>query len=410
MYKVDLFLFGSVEAHTMTITTAYKCPLNPDYVVVRIRSDEPAPSRPLHIGILIDTSGSMEGERMIAVKRTLHAARSLWTPTDKCTLVGFSETATIYQSACTMDEAGATAFYVSVDSMSAMGCTNLSAGLSALYSCSPSYDGVILLTDGVVNRGVSSIQGLQALCGSRQVIHALGYGADHSRTLLRKIATAGRGSYTYVDSDEILPLAIGNIMSDARGEVLRDISILVSPSWTSAEPATNPLSSKYHVGNIISGRDYWCVFRGEGECVVKCLVGGDVHESVEVQAPPVAAEVQEQIMRARVATLLEKTTTAIEEQRRIPQEEIAALLTELDGLSPPLRSRPLILTFIAQLTEASTTTTATPHAAARVAAATTILTTQRGIYSTVIEDPAALYTFCSPVQRATSQTVHNAYM
>jgi hypothetical protein len=394
----------------MTITTAYKSPSNPDYVVVRIRSDEPAPSRPLHIGILIDTSGSMEGERMIAVKRTLHAARSLWTPTDKCTLVGFSETATIYQSACTMDEAGATAFYVSVDSMSAMGCTNLSAGLSALYSCCQVYDSIILLTDGVVNRGVTSIQGIQALCGPRQVIHALGYGADHSRTLLRKIATTGCGSYTYVDSDEILPLAIGNIIADARGEVMRYLSILASPSWTSAEPATNPLSSKYYVGNIISGRDYWCVFHGEGECVVKCLVSDEVHETVEVQAPPMAAEVQEQILRARVATILEKTTTAIEGQQPIPREEIAALLTELNSLPAALLSRPLILTFVAQLTEASTTTTSTPHAAARVAAATTILSTQRGIYSTATEDPAALYTFCSPVQRATAQTVHSAYM
>jgi hypothetical protein len=395
----------------MTITTAYTCRSHPGYVVVRIRSDTPATVRPLHIGILIDNSGSMEGERLNAVKRTLHAARSLWSPADRCTLVGFNETATIYQSACTMDEAGASAFYASVDSMIAMGCTNLSAGLSALYSCSPSYDSVILLTDGVVNRGVSSIQGLQALCGPRQVIHALGYGADHSRTLLRKIATGGRGSYTYVDSDEILPLAIGNIMSDARGEVLRDLSILVSPSWTSAEPAVNPVSSTYHVGNIISGRDYWCVFRGEGECAVKCLVGDEVHETVEVREPPEVAEIQEQILRARVATLLEKTTTAIEEGLSVPREEIAALLTELKGLPAALRSRPLILTFIAQLTEASTTTTATPHAAARVAAATTILTTQRGIYSTAFaEDPAALYAFCSPVQRATSQTVHSAYM
>jgi hypothetical protein len=298
--------------------------------------------------------------------------------------------------------------------MKADGCTNLSAGLSSLYSCCDAYDSVILLTDGVVNRGVTSVQGLQALAGQRQVIHALGYGADHSRTLLRRLATTGRGSYTYVDSDEILPIAIGNIISDTRGEVLRDISILMPPEWTSVEPSTNPLTSKYLVGNIISGRDYWCVFKGEGPCSVRCLVGDEVFETIEVQEPAsdnITIEVQEQIVRARVASLLEKTTTAIEENNVVPHEEITALLTELRALPAPLRSRPFILSFIAQLTEASMTTTSTPHAAARVAAATTILTTQRGIFNTGIsEDPATLYTFCSPVQRAASGAVYGAYV
>lgn len=401
----------------MTITTAYKCPTHTEYVVVRIHSDETVRNRSLHIGILIDTSGSMEGERLTSVKRTLHAARSLWSPTDKCTLVGFNDTATVYQSACIMDEAGKTAFYASVDSMTAEGCTNLSAGLSALYSCCQTYDSVILLTDGVVNRGVTSIQGLQTLSGNsgqRQVIHALGYGADHSRTLLRRLAVAGRGSYTYVDSDEILPLAIGNIIADARGEVMRNISILTSPSWVSVEPAADTCMSKYLVGNIISGRDYWCVFKGEGNCIVKCLVGDEVFETVDVHDSPsedIAADIQEQILRARVATVLEKTTNAIEEGRPIPYHEIRILMDELSSLPISMRSRPLVLTFIAQLTEASATTSTTPHGAARVAAATTILTTQRGIYSTAIaEDPATLYAFCSPAQRAVSQTVHEAYM
>lgn len=398
----------------MTITTAYK---HDDYVVVRIRSEELPRNRPLHIGILIDNSGSMEGERLNAVKRTLHAARSLWSPTDKCTLVGFSDTAKIYQNGCIMNEDGVSTFYKGVDEMKADGCTNLSAGLSALYSCSDSYDSVILLTDGVVNRGVTSIQGLQTLsgnCGSHQIIHALGYGADHSRTLLRKIATAGHGSYTYIDSDEILPIAIGNIISDSRGEVLRSLSILVSPEWTSMEPSVSPISSKYRMGNIISGRDYWCVFKGEGACSVKTLIGDEVFETVDAHKPSteaISVEIQEQIMRIRVASILEKTTNAIEENRMIPHEEISTLLGELRALSAPLRSRPLILSFIAQLIEANMTTTSTPHAAARIAAATTILTTQRGIFNTGTgEDPAALYTFCSPYQRAASQTVHNAYV
>ena len=393
----------------MTIITAYTYS---SYLAVRIRSDKVADSqRPLHIGIIIDTSGSMDGERLTSVKRTLHAARSLWTPTDKCTLVGFNDTATIYQSACTMDEEGTNAFYASVDSMTAEHCTNLSAGLSALYSCSSTYDSVILLTDGVVNRGVTSLQGLQVLSGGdgtqRQVIHALGYGADHSRTLLRRLAIAGCGSYTYVDSDEILPLAIGNIIADARCEVSRDISILTSPNWVSIETSISTSTSRYLVGNIIHGRDYWCVFMGEAGGPVKCLIGDEVFETVEPEESSMD-EVKEQILRARVASVLEKTANALEECLPIPHSEIDILIYEITTLPTSLRMRPLVRTFIAQLTEARATTANMPHMSARLSAATTILTTQRGVYSTT-EDPTNLYSFCSPAQRTASQTVSKAY-
>lgn len=382
-----------------------------EYLVVRIRctSSNTEHRRPLHIGFVIDTSGSMEGERLAAVKRTLHAARSLWSPTDKCTLIGFNDASTIYQAGCTMDEAGIAAFYAAVDSIAANGCTDLSVGLSALYSCSPTYDCVILLTDGVVNRGVRSIEGLQTLaCGQRQIVHTLGYGADHSRSLLRKLATTSRASYTYVDSDEILPIAIGSILADARGEQWKNVSLLPPPGFRCVEPTASILSQQHYVGNILGERDYWCVFKGDGVGPVQCLAGDEVIETAEPQEST-DMDIQEQILRARVAAILEKSTDAMEDRRPAPHAEISALLDEIDGLPVALRTRPLVRTFIAQLTEANIFT-ATPHVAARMAAATTILSTQRGVYSTAVdEDPAALYAFCSPTQRATSQTVHNAY-
>jgi hypothetical protein len=383
-----------------------------DYLVVRIRCTSTSNTehrRPLHIGFVIDTSGSMEGERLAAVKRTLHAARSLWTPTDKCTLIGFNDIATVYHAGCTMDETGISTFYEAVDSMTASGCTDLSVGLSSLYSCSPIYDCVILLTDGVVNRGVRSVEGLQALA-CRQVVHTLGYGADHSRTLLRRLATTSRASYTYVDSDEILPIAIGSIVADARGEQMKNVSVLPPPGFQCIEPTAPVLSPHHYMGNILVERDYWCVFRGAGDGPVQCIVGDQVVETAEPLISD-ADELQEQILRARVATVLEKTTNAIEDRRPVPYADISALLTEIAALPTPLRMRPLILTFVAQLTEANSTVATTPHAAARMAAVTTILSTQRGVYNTATdEDPATLYTFCSPVQRATSQTVHGAYV
>jgi hypothetical protein len=405
-----------------------------------------AAERPLSVAFLLDNSGSMEGPRMDSVKRTLHAARSLSRPDDRVTLITFSETARVLLNHHPVGDA--TELFAAVDGIHADAATNLSAGIEALYGCGNDYDTVIVLTDGIVNVGITSTAGLRAMllgggAAGGLAFHALGYGADHNRSLLRDIATRSRGTYTFVDSDEILPIAMADVLSGARGEMFRDVRATPPAGWTSMEVGGEC------VGGMIAGRDYWTVFTAtdgsaaptvDDRTVVMVTAAGQALRSVRVEARPandLPPEVLEQRLRARSAAAMialsdlyeaaEESVTAAAATTS-PRVELEAIRTEIEAQPADVRTRPLFLRLLGQIAEILA---ALPSASiggglrragggllranaamARLASGATVLSNQRGVYSSVstVEDPAANVSFFStPMQRMASQSVSASY-
>jgi hypothetical protein len=426
-----------------------------DYLVARFRAsaaDGATPDRPLNLGLLIDNSGSMDGERLTAVKRTIHAARELLRPADRITLVSFSDDACLLLNHLTLDADGITQLYNAVDSIRAEGSTNLSAGLEALFHAGTDYDTVILLTDGVVNRGLTATAGLRAMAlggAGGRAINALGYGADHNRALLRDIATESRGSYTYVDSDEILPVAIGDILSGLRTELLRDLSVmpLSETGWQSQEVGGG------WVGPVVADRDYWRVFLAIHDVGTENRVRATFNTSTMRFADAVRITeenvlgpvVREQIIRARAAQLLTRISDAVENRRAVADDDRRAL-TELQTEIRALPTRPLLLRILGQLAEAEelmrqpslsdlsflmaargmpatpprlgmTRQNATDHLMARLASGGTVLSQQRGVYSQTAAEaeepteprPINVSMFSSPLQLTSSHGAHERY-
>jgi hypothetical protein len=427
-----------------------------DNLVLRIRanaSEEASTGRPLHLGILLDNSGSMGSGRLDSVKRTLHAARPLLRPGDCITLVTFSDTATVAlrQHELTEDPVTFDALFHTIDNIQADSSTNLSAGLEALYEVTTTYDAVILLTDGIVNAGVTSTAGLRAMAQAARatmVFHTLGYGADHNRTLLRELSVQSRGTYTYVDSDEILPLAIGDILSGLRAEVLRGVRVGLPPStvWRCCEVGSQGRSD-YYVGNMMAGRDYWAVFRVSGEGGGDRLPGpyqvtAEGHDGRVLMPVPnniTAEESHEQVLRSRVTEAMEMATNALEARRSSSPDlaPLRALQVELEGMP----ARPLLLRLRAQIAEilellqAPQPSSATSlsnlycspmrgggaaaatadHIMARMSSGMACLSNQRGVYRTTrvratmsgIDDDADVSFFSTPSQRSASQAVYS---
>jgi len=180
-----------------TATTTLDGYLLDDYMVARFRAttaDGTAPDRSLNLALLIDNSGSMEGERLLAVQRTLHAARDLLRPTDRITLVTFSDSARLMMNHVILDADGITRFYSTIDSLNPYGSTNLSAGLETLFSAGTDYDAIVLLTDGQVNLGITTTAGHAQWLSVESVEEP----STHSATVLTTIASFS----------EILPLKV----------------------------------------------------------------------------------------------------------------------------------------------------------------------------------------------------------
>ena len=378
---------------------------NSTHLAVKIRaSSTSSANKPINLAILLDTSGSMAVDRLDAVKRTLHAAHDLFIPADQITLVTFSSVATTVTNHLHMDAVGLTQFYAAVDAIKADGCTNLSVGIEQLLPLVP-YDTILVLTDGIINGGVTSNIGLHTMMkGLGSVPNVtLGYGSDHNRTLLRDLAVRSRGSYTYVDSDEILPIAMGDLIGGLRAELYRNVSIRMPIGWTCCELGDG-------LGSIVPDRDYWMVFQKMSDDAetspIELISGTTVIDTLDRVPISDCLDLQEQVLRCRVVKALISASDAMERGQPCPTA-VSDLTDEFRNLPEGIRSRPLVLRMQAQLAEV---VSAAPSSAllARMSSGGAYLSTQRGVTSGSVGDPQEQF-FSSPMQRATSTQVQSQY-
>jgi hypothetical protein len=357
----------------------------------------------------MDVSDSMLGERLNTVKRTLHAARTLFRPTDRVTLVTFGDHGHVVADHLLLNEEGIRQFYDKVDTIGTSGCTNLSAGIETLVVTQKDgpFDAVVILTDGIVNRGITSTVGIQAMCTGfgAAPITAIGYGANHNRILLRNLALTTRGSYVYVDQEALIPIAIGDLISGIRHEVLKAARLTVPVGWTSCELGPcNPRTEAAIIGNIVSDRDYWVVFERarepeEGPIVLTDATG--YHEELTTIVQSDCHDLHEQVLRCRVTKALETLSDDLEGQLATTYGEIDRLHEEFAELPEAMLIRPLILRMKAQIAEALSASSASDEVMARMSSGVAYFSSQRGVTA----DPDN-QVFSSPAQRTASAQVH----
>jgi hypothetical protein len=402
----------------------------------------------------------MEGERMESVKRTLHAARDIFQECDYVTIVAFgndSRTITLHQL---MDDAGAEECYRAIDSIEINGSTNLGSAFEALASFGYSYDAIVILTDGHINMGLTSTAGLRAMglgIGRGRPIYTIGYGSDHNRILLRDMALHSRGSYTYIDSEDILPVTMGDILSGLRMEVVQNVTVTCGGAgWKCMELGSEPNSSSYCIGNIIPDRNYWVVFDSGIDMDLSTVSGIGIPEPVRFSVEQTDAvtkdEVCEQILRCRVVRAMSDVTESLE-KNTVPNSAQKAVIQEIKdeivSADELFRLRPLVLRMTGQIEEILQKMEEfqaeeegdlglgmgfhrrrgfhysgrqnIADTLARLSSGTAVLATQRGVFSQaapsteedsdptirIDHDPAAL--FSSPIQRTVSNNVRCEY-
>jgi hypothetical protein len=227
------------------------------YIGIRIAPTESQP-RFFHIAFVLDVSGSMMGERLDTVKRTLHLFANEMQPEDRASIIAYNQEARVV-----CREEGADSLRNFVDGLHADGGTNM-------------VDAVFLLTDGEVNQGISSTRGLEQIArtvafGAQKIpVYTLGYGADHNARLLQAIAVTTRASYTFAESNEMIPSVVGSIFVAMRDEVAKGVTL----EWDSAasaegeaatcwEPGALADARSYCVGSVIANKPQWIILKGD---------------------------------------------------------------------------------------------------------------------------------------------------
>ena len=233
--------------------------------------------QPVHMILLVDTSGSMEMEdKLPSVKRSIQLLLELLSPEDRLSLVTFSDDSKAFLNRAIPTADERVAILYRVGALRAEGSTNMSAGLLELRNLvepdsSGRKQGILLLTDGHANVGVHSEQGLleilQRIQGEKPGLSltTVAYGADHNAEMLTNMAKAGGGAYNVVKNLEDVATVFGDILGGLVSVSAQKVEVQLPPG---AEAQTSFRSTKdasglttVYVGDLYADAEITILFK-----------------------------------------------------------------------------------------------------------------------------------------------------
>lgn len=233
---------------------------------IRIKAPENVSRVPAHIILLVDVSESMIDENKLTnVKRCATSIVDFLNDSDTLSLITFGETADVHLKQVPTDQVHKESIRARIDSLQVNGCTNLSAGLGLVQEVcegSPQKSGLLLLTDGHANRGVSDPSSLREIVTRLHErmetlsINCVGYGHDHNADLLQGIAQSVQGSYNVVNSIEDTAFAFGETLGGLMSCAFQNVTVSVPKNTIVHGPYVTRLGDDcmtIHVGDVYSG-------------------------------------------------------------------------------------------------------------------------------------------------------------
>jgi Ca-activated chloride channel family protein len=252
---------------------------------------------PVEVAFALDRSGSMADGRLVLAKKAVRDAIGKLGPRDRFAIVAYDDRVeVVFEATLATGEAKQAAF-AALDLIEARNWTDLAAGwLTAATKLAGGMrlSRVILLTDGLANRGITDIVKLSehaAELRKRGIsTSTFGVGHDFNEALLQRMAAAGGGNFYFIGD----AAQISDFMMSEFGEVLdvaaTDVTLSVfhdegveveSLSVLSSEHAAGVL--RLSLGSLVSDQEIEVVLRlritaGEADREVKvaCTSGDGV--------------------------------------------------------------------------------------------------------------------------------------
>lgn len=222
-----------VDHHTVD---ASQSPNGQPGIVVRAlltisgRAPENAARPPIGLAFIIDRSGSMSGDRLMAARSAAARAVERLHPDDVVSVVAFDHA--VDTVAPPDRRARHPHLVAAIEGIDARGSTNLSGGWlrgreqmqyaqGLIGSLPGSSRRVLLLTDGHANMGITDLSTLVELARTARSMGitttTIGVGDGYDDALLRAMADAGGGNAWYIErpdqSQDVLTEELGNLLS-----------------------------------------------------------------------------------------------------------------------------------------------------------------------------------------------------
>lgn len=202
-----------------------------------VEEDERAP---MELIAVVDRSGSMAGQKLATVLKTLtFLVNKGLRKDDTFGIVTYDHIASTALMPTKMDKDGIANAHKAIASIFVGGTTNLSGGLiqgiehlTTMPTVKGTMRAVLLFCDGQANAG---IQGRAAIVAAAKgamrnqeiVVHTFGFGSDAEVGTLQAIATSAGGAYYFVEDVESIPLAFGDALGELSSVVAQNAKLTV---------------------------------------------------------------------------------------------------------------------------------------------------------------------------------------
>jgi Ca-activated chloride channel homolog len=231
----------------------------PAQLAVRIRIEAPpladADRPPLHLALVLDTSGSMEGEAIDHLKGAAGEIVRNMTDRDSLSLVAFHSRAEVLMPSTALRGPGRADALAAIDKIRATGTTDLASGLSlgiqqlVQHRTAGTLDRMVLVADGFPNDPTPIPAAVQSAAANGIAITTLGVGSEPSEQMLATIAKDTGGVYRYAPDGTEIATVFKKELLRIQTLVARNMTLRIGPG-PGIEPDPAPWLQ-------VSGRDRW---------------------------------------------------------------------------------------------------------------------------------------------------------
>ena len=191
--KREIYLYASLKAG--------KAPTNQERV-------------PLNISLVVDRSGSMQGDKLTYVKKAVDFVINNLNSSDYLSIVQYDSVVDIVSASAAVTNKAQ--LHRQVKTIEARGMTNLSGGMLEGYTQvkntqqSGFVNRTLLLSDGLANQGITDPQKLQQIAQKKFreqgiALSTFGVGADFNELLMTQLSEYGGANYYFIDQPEKIP-------------------------------------------------------------------------------------------------------------------------------------------------------------------------------------------------------------
>jgi len=336
-------------------------------LLVRVTGEEQQPADqalPVNLSLVIDRSGSMQGEKLQYVKLAARELAQRLRASDTISVVSYDDRIEVPFPPAPASQRERV--LQAVDSLTARNMTNLSGGwfkgceLVEQNKADGQVNRVILLSDGLANRGICDLERLRTVARDKRALGitttTMGVGMDFNEDLMRAMAVEGGGAYYFIDNPDQAPQIFQEELADLNAVVGQNLAITLEIAKTvravrqlNSYPASGQLA--YQLGEIFGGETRTQVFEltvgplPDGKtalgtvhmcCDALTAEGVDrVEQQLELQVSTAAASELENLAANEVvvrAALLQKAARAREKSVEVADarkfDEAARVLRE----------------------------------------------------------------------------------